>query len=285
MIKFLLIFFFFYCPAGFLLADIIAHDTISPDYKTENCHFNAIAVSHLDKIYLTEKNNHELYELSGDGIIIKKTGGFGWDDNNFNYPADIAINAGLNIIVADKNNHRLLRFDRTINYITTFPDENRLFDLQYPIAVEISRDGELFILQENSFEIVGIDSDRNNILSIGSNVSAAFRLTAPIDIHLNYEEELLVLEQNGRILSYDRYGTPLQIHLSSTPDEIPKKIIEFDNTIYILTIDNKILKLTDQQLTEISMLPEPMITDFYQINDQLYLLSQTGTIYIFTSQK
>ncbi len=284
MNKFFLFFIFFLWPANVLLADLIAVDTISPAYESGSYNFNAIAVSHLDKIYLSETINHELYELTRNGEIIKKTGGFGWNENNFNYPTDIAINAGLNIFVTDKNNHRLLRFDKNIHYITAFPDANSHFYLQYPIALEISKDGELFILQENNFEILVIDSDRRNYRAIGSDVAENFRLISPVDIHFTGDEELLVLEQNGKILSFDRYGSPLQIHSKSNSEQSLYKIVKFANAIYALSTENQLLKLSNRKFTKTAVVSGTGITDIYTTHDRLYLLSESGIIYIFASQ-
>ena len=206
--KYLILVFLF---SSISFAEFKLTQIISPPTESENLNFQSLAISNLDDIYLLEISNHELYRFDFSGQLINKSGGFGWEKYNLNQPADICINSGLNVLVADKNNHRLVRFDKNINYITTFPDANTGVELYYPIDIEITKDGVIFILQENNFEILKLNPDNNSFDIIGENVKKEFQLIEPLDIFLTKNEELFVLEKSGKILSFDRYGTPLRI--------------------------------------------------------------------------
>jgi len=262
-----------------LFADIKFKQSINLQFDTSSLQFNSIVVSNLDNIYMLESNNHELYQIDFLGKIINKIGGFGWDSQNLNTPSNLCLKAGLNIIVADKNNHRLVRFDKNINFISSFPDENSDFQVQYPKAIEIMQDGILFILQENIQEILKLNQDEESYQSIGIDVSEGFELVEPIDIYLNKKEELFVLEKSGKILSFDRYGTPLQIHNLVIKEFNPAKVILFGKQLFLLSETFELYSKLNDIWEKINL--EVKITDFYSINTQLYLLTNTGQILIY----
>ena len=256
--------------------------SINPQFDTSSLQFNSFVISNLDNIYLLEYNDYELYQVDFSGEMINKIGGFGWDSHNLNTPSDLCLNAGLNIIVADKNNHRLVRFDKNINFISAFPDENSDFQLQYPKAIEITQDGMLFILQENMQEILKLNLDEESYQSIGIDVSEGFELIEPVDIYLNKKDELFVLEKSGKILSFDRYGTPLQILNLKTQDFQPTKIISIDRNLFLISETNKLFMKNLNEWKHVQI--DAKITDFFVIENNLHLLTNSGEILIYSVQ-
>ncbi len=66
-------------------------------------------------IYVTDIRTDEITVLDTLGNLILNIGGYGWRQSAFDYPADIYADA-LKVYVVDKNNHRIQRFDKNLNF-------------------------------------------------------------------------------------------------------------------------------------------------------------------------
>ena len=254
---------------------------ISPNFSNSNHNFNAIAVSNLDEIYISDALNNEILALNFEGTIINKIGGYGWDENSLNSPTDISINTGLNIVVSDKNNHRLMRYDKNLNFISKLPDDNSFLEINYPISCEISKDGILFILQENNYEIVKLEYETESYSVVGSNVDKEFQLIDPIDIFLTNNQNLLILERSGKILKYDIFGTPIEILSLGKQKFVPYKILSHKRKIFILSDKGILYQLNDNQWIHISLDNMKKLTAMCENGENLFLLSEEGKISIY----
>ncbi len=68
-------------------------------------------------LFITDSGNDKLYKYDTLGTYVTETGGYGWKEAAFDNPVDVFATP-LNIYVADKNNHRIERFDKDLNYIS-----------------------------------------------------------------------------------------------------------------------------------------------------------------------
>lgn len=263
-----------------LLAELKITQAISPSFNNNNPNFYSITISNLDDIYLSDVNNHEIFKIDKDGNIINQIGGYGWDSNSFNTPADISINSGLNILIADKNNHRINRLDKNLNFISTFPNKNSLIEILYPKSIEVTNDGIIFILQENNFEILKLEGDLESYSIIGDNVDSEFQILNPVDMELTAEQNVLILERTGKILMYDKFGSPLKLLSVNIDHFIPNKIKSSKNEIYILSENGTIYKQSADSWDLIFSSKDYTITDFDVIDHSFYLLTKDGKILI-----
>ena len=79
--------------------------------------------------------------------------------------------SGLDVIVADQNNHRLVRYDRQLNYIATQDLRSDSRRLIYPMSLTASQINELFILSGETAEILRLYVEKmNKPGSVGSNM-------------------------------------------------------------------------------------------------------------------
>lgn len=273
---------FILCTSFLIIAfgQIKIEQTIKPELPNSNSKFNSIVVSNLDEIYITDETNNEILSFDFSGKFTNKIGGYGWDENSLNYPIDISINTGLNIVVADKNNHRLVRYDKNLNFISTLPDDNSFLELSYPKVCKISKDGTMFILQENNYEILKLEFDYESYSYIGNNVDKEFQLVEPIDLYITKNQNLLILERSGKILKYDFFGTPIKIISLSSENFKPNNILSINNNIFALTEAGKIYQLINQSWQQLLTENTEKFVDFCNDNGQLYLLSENGNIYI-----
>lgn len=234
----------------FLIVIIIRNLTISqihflreikPELSSENVNFTSISVSKFGDIYLLESNNHEIYRIGDSGKILNINGGFGWQEGNFDTPVDITFSSGLNIMVADYNNHRLVRFDRELNYIASFPGENDDIKIAYPISLAASNFGEIFILEEENAEVVKFDIQKTNVSRFGGAEFGRYALSYPIQIRLSEKGTLNVLESDGRIVQFDRFGTPIAIIYPPENFEASCMILSNSKIILLSSTDDEIL--------------------------------------------
>src|SRR5690606_20929107 len=68
-------------------------------------------------MYITDGGTNEVYSYDTTGTLLKETGGYGWEEDTFDDPVDISASS-LNVYVCDKNNHRIQRYDKDLNYIS-----------------------------------------------------------------------------------------------------------------------------------------------------------------------
>jgi hypothetical protein len=83
-------------------------------------------------------------------------GGYGWTATTLDQPSGIATD-GLNVYVSDLGNHRVQRFDRFLNYISSFSTRDTdvvSARFGYPGGVALSRLGDLFILDTENLRVV-----------------------------------------------------------------------------------------------------------------------------------
>src|SRR5262245_35439924 len=92
--------------------------------------------------YVIDQGTSELLKLSPEGKLLVKVGGYGWSNPGFDHPSDIIAPNVLDVYVSDYGNHRIEKFDRTLNLVSTLPSETEESperDFGYPGGVGVSR--------------------------------------------------------------------------------------------------------------------------------------------------
>ncbi len=245
--------------------------------------FRAIAVSQFGDIYLLEMKGNEIYRMNSDGTVLTTNGGYGWGEGQFDTPLDISMSSGLDLIVADYNNHRIVRFDRKLNYITSYPDPNSAYELSFPKSVILTNYGEIFILKDEDSEIIRLNVSQKDITAFAGLEYGNYALIDPLIIRMTEKGLISVLEKSGRILQFDRYGTPIgQLKLTTqspilgmTP--IGKDfcvVVNSSPCLYYYSDSNK-----SWTPIEISGMDDKtcFVASCFR-NDKLYLLKRSGRI-------
>ncbi len=135
----------------------------SDDGASATARFNAptgIAIDALGNIIVADRNNNRIRSISPEGVVTTIAGGSAdvfangaGSTAGFNVPTDIAIDALGNIIVADRDNHRIRKIDR--NSIALAGTPANCDDIgSYDVGLIVS-DGEFEDLQ--SFDIMVLD--------------------------------------------------------------------------------------------------------------------------------
>lgn len=171
--------------------------------------FVAITVSQFGDIYLSDIRQHEIYRFDSDGQLLNVNGGYGWNEGQFDLPLDLYMSSGLNLLVADYNNHRVARYDRELNYLTTYPDPGGAYRISFPRSVVLTNQGELYILSDENLEISRVQLNRKNVTVFAGVGYGEYSLRDPLLIRMDDQGVIHVLEESSRIVQFDRFGTPL----------------------------------------------------------------------------
>ena len=249
----------------------------------EDVQFCSITASKFGDIYLLEKKRHEIYRLDWTGKVLNINGGFGWEEGCFDTPIDLSIGSGLDVIVADYNNHRLVRFDRFLNFLTVFTFSDEETEISYPVSVAASKLGEIFILDEESDEVIRFDMQKNEVSKFGGAEYGEYTLFEPFHIRISKNDVITVLEKNGRLVQFDRFGTPIREILPPEDIEANGLVLINENFLILSQSEPKLL-LYSNKLSEWFF---PIIIG-YEINtsfisgivikDSLLLLNESGAI-------
>ena len=171
---------------------------------------NAISLS-MDaagKLFVLDAGKNSLMEYSANGELLKTIGGRGWGDLEFDSPTDICANFALDIYVADYNNRRIQRFDRTMNLVQSIMKENSMPSMNgafYPRACALSSQGELFVVESDGRRILKFTPSQQLEREFGSFNAGAGVLREPRDIAVTPEGRVLVLDDH-RIVEFDTFA-------------------------------------------------------------------------------
>jgi hypothetical protein len=168
---------------------------------------SAFSISSAGFIYVTDSGSDEIFKLDTLGFLLKEAGGYGWDQSAFDDPVDVFATP-LNVYVSDKNNHRIQRFDKDLNFISqifTRDDEN--FDMQfgYPTACVTNPQGDLFILDSENKRIIKFDLFGNFKMNFGGFDWGNYSLINPKGIAAAPNNSIFAVDENSLII-FDNFG-------------------------------------------------------------------------------
>ena len=107
---------------SFIVALLFTLPTIAQNYVFEGQigsfrNASSFCITSAGFFYVTDKTSDEVFRLDTLGNKLQDTGGYGWTESTFDQPVDVFATP-LNVYVSDKNNHRIQRFDKNLNFIS-----------------------------------------------------------------------------------------------------------------------------------------------------------------------
>ncbi len=165
-------------------------------------------------IYIIDSGSSEIIKTDSTGKVVKYNGGYGWDEGLFDKPIDICL-SGLNVYVADLNNHRIQILDSDLNFIAALNGKNdRTVNdfsednfFRYPVACTVSSMGDIFIADSENRRIIKFDPSGKFLLKFGDYESGKFTLKNPTKIDIGFNN-IIVIDET-RILLFDLFGNGL----------------------------------------------------------------------------
>ena len=225
--------------------------------------------------YITDINDHTITKLDSLGHELISIGGYGWEEASFDEPINIITNT-LSVYVADKNNNRVQRFDKDLNFLSEFNGDNEESDIEfgYPTCLSISNIGDLFILESDNNRILKFNLTGEYLLDIGANDAGSFALANPKYFSSDLEGNLFILDENS-IKVIDQYGNGLfSYKLQFEPNKI-KNIEE-----KILYVGDSLIVIYDlkerKEIVQISDFPKIEDIEIIDVNilgSNLYVLT------------
>ncbi|HEX9250914.1 MAG TPA: NHL repeat-containing protein [Ignavibacteriaceae bacterium] len=228
-------------------------------------------------IYVSDSGSDELILLDTLGNTLKTFGGYGWDQNSFDDPADVFADP-LTIYVADKNNHKIKRFDKNLNFIYAL--YTRDSDIQeeqfgYPLSCATSNQGDLYFIDSDNKRIMKFDIFGNFIMNFGGFDAGNYQLSKPTQLAVSSSNNIFVIDGSD-IVIFDHFGNGIRkINLEN---KIKSIRILFDQLV--ICVDNKIyhtyLKSPDSVLKEIPITGydiDKQIVSALILNTKLYVLT------------
>lgn len=212
-----------------------------------------------------------------DPVVV---GGYGWTSTTFDRPTSISTD-GLNVYVADYGNHRIQRFDRNLNFISSFLTRDTAVvaaRFGYPAGAALSRLGDLFILDAENIRIVKFTSQSHFERSFGTIEDERGKLRQPVKIGIAPNDHIFVLEPDN-LLEYDYFGNYLRtigkgvLNAARGFDITSNGIcVGTDSTLFWFSLSGDLTTVTPLTfiLTGSPILP---LHDVAVTKDRLYILS------------
>lgn len=241
-----------------------------------------VHVDALGQIYVLDEARHTISRFRGSSGAIQTIGGFGWDATTFDRPTAVAAD-GLNVYVSDYGNHRVMRYDRNLVFVSSLALRDTSFSpaqFGYPLGLALSRQGDLFVLDGENLRVVQFDSRSRFVRSFGTLESPEGRLRQPVEISVSPDDKVLILE-NDRIIEFDFAGTYLRsmgegaIHNSGGMCSIENGLLVAANdTLMWFNSDGSVrMKIAASDI--VSGFPLSPLRDVAVSNDRLLLLTPT----------
>ncbi|ACF14325.1 NHL repeat containing protein [Chloroherpeton thalassium ATCC 35110] len=193
---------------------------------------NAVAISAstaLGEIFVLDAEQAKIFKYDKSLKPAGFAGGYGIDKEAFDTPTDLSASDGVNIYVTDRGNQRVVQYDRWLNFISALPElplsttssssESSSFkissDIWRPISLSVSAQGELFILEETSRQVIKINPynfpktafERNSLLRFGGFNSGRGNLIDPYQVEVSRSGMVFVADRGRKcVMIYDQFG-------------------------------------------------------------------------------
>lgn len=225
----------------------------------------AISIDINGNIYVVDEGNCFVQKFSLQGDSLVSLGNCGWSDYQFQNPKDIFAKNGLDIFVADFENHRVQRFNRKMNFIASFytrDDEDLDNRFGFAQSVAVNSKNEIFIADGENKRVLKFSNFSSNVEKIIGGINAGKgKLKNPIQIEFDSLNQLYVLEKN-KIICFDEFGN----YFFTIGNELLKNATGFsihrnkifvaeDSTLKIFSLDGKFLeeKKIDFQIEDVAL--------------------------------
>ncbi len=171
----------------------------------------ALAVDPAGWVYLADAGTHRIFKLDSLGQVTAVIGGLGWGDEELDHPVSVDAANGLDVLVADYYNHRIQRYDKDLHFLATLQSGENLparFSFLYPRDAVLSKQGELFCLDEDNSRVIKLDVQGKPQTSFGDVDSGTGKLTSPVSLLISRQDRVYVADPGQHCLVvFDTYGT------------------------------------------------------------------------------
>ena len=245
----------------------------------------AFAVSASGDCIVIDGGTSELLRFSGEGKLLGRIGGYGWSETEFDHPGDVICPNALDVYVADYGNHRVQRYDRNLNFVSSLSlrqsdDPDGRFG--YPRGVGMSRVGALFIVDGENTRIVKIGVSNAVERVFGGVEAGPGRLVNPSRVRVS-DVDLVYVRDNERIAVFDIFGNYVASLSGTFPGGFKTFTVEGDSLYILDSCSIRVLDRDGRERTTIELGPlldatECPPSDIAVRGDRLYMLARTRVV-------
>lgn len=232
------------------------------------------------RIFILDRESAVVRCFRREGTLIATTGGQGWERDQMDSPSGLWAGNGIDVFVADYGNHRILRFDRKLAFVSSFSARDQSdpsLRFGYPLSVAVSRQGTLFVLDSEEKRIIKIS--RSSIVegTFGGFDAGRGRLRDPRMLRVGPEDRVYVLDGN-RVLVFDPFGNFVRNVTTESTD--PINILAADGSGVGLIANGKLycFDVNDRNCGAASLdfPPGTVFLDAVFRADSLFVLTDSG---------
>jgi len=156
---------------------------------------------------IVDRENNRLLKYSGDQFL-REVGGFGNEGDQFDDPRDVDASLTLDILVADYNNERIVRFDRNLNFVTAYSGQSEEGELLFGRvkSVAYSNQLEIFLIDDDQRQVVKLDRLGNAPLFFGGPEEPYGQLLDPLQLTVSTQHVFVSDPGQEAVLVYDFLG-------------------------------------------------------------------------------
>ena len=243
-----------------------------------------LSVDIYGNIFIVDENKNTVRLFSNEQELLREIGGSGWEDDQFDRPVGLWARNGIDVFVADYGNHRIQRFDRNLNFVSslsTRESNNPEERFGYPTDVALSRLGDLYICDSENSRIVIVDRLTKVERTFGGFDAGLGRLYSPEGLEIGPRDHVYVLD-GDRIVVFDSFGNFLH---ELAKDVFKEPVSLFADNEGIVVLDDDALYCFDQDERPMWTIPTDSIEGTadgirsiaFSAN-QMYLLTTDGLI-------
>lgn len=205
-----------------------------------------LTASTMGEYFVLDCDNHRVLSFGTGGELLGEAGGSGTGATQFNAPVDLDAD-GQSVWILDRQNRRLVRLNRILNYVEEISLAPPADHLEAPLwydGVSAAANGDVFLLDRRAPQAVRISPAGDVLASYGGFGSGNGRLENPTDLDATQDGSLFVVDGN-RLLIYDRSGNVQREIRHSEP---LARIVAESRTAWITTASGDLLWYSDGQL-------------------------------------
>jgi hypothetical protein len=187
------------------------------------------------KITVLDRASAHVRRYSPEGKLFAEIGGNGWSSDQFDRPSGLWTRNGIDVYVADEGNHRIQRFDRNLNFVSSFSTrdaDSPDIRFGYPRGVSLSRHGELYILDGENIRVLKVNQANQVERTFGGFDAGEGKLTDPRGIQIGPRDRVYILD-GERVVQYDGFGNFVGI-LPLGDDSVLTCLFADDNGVVVV---------------------------------------------------
>jgi|SRR3989304_4140354 len=226
--------FYYTCLSLLISLNVYSQNFVFQESIGDFRNASSFYITSAGNFYVTDNNSDEVIKIDTLGNLLEDTGGYGWTESTFDNPSDVFATP-LNVYVSDKNNHRIQRFDKNLNFISELNKRNSSNPAErfgFPLSCTTSNQGDLYILDSENKRVIKFNLFGQFIQNFGGFDAGAFSLQNPIKLSVSPLNLIYVLDED-RIVIFDQYGNGVNIFY------LPGFINNLQIVGNILTLNNK----------------------------------------------